>query len=87
MKRRRIIDVDDLASQRLGWCRQGGRSSGEARRESGKRPLVEHALKHSRETRCYSRDTASKIARYLGVSARYVRMVAAEMDKIKAEVN
>ena len=73
-------------SDRVAWCRKGGLTSGETRRQDGKRPLVVKAIEHCRKNGAYGRDSASKIARYLGVTARYVRQVAAALDEIKAEV-
>ena len=64
-------------------CRKGGQRSGESRRTEGRRPFVEHAIRSRVATGNYDRDTAGKIAAYLGVSSRFVRKIAME---IKAEL-
>lgn len=81
-----VDDPGDGADDRLVWSRKGGLTSGETRREDGKRPLIVKALEHCSKNGRYGRDSASRIARYLGVSTRYVRQVAASMGEIKAEV-
>lgn len=80
------IDVDEFIRKRLAACRRGGQQSARTRRAQAKRRAVEHAVRYQISVRTYDRDTASKIARYLGVSARYVRLVASEVRK-EAETN
>lgn len=71
----------NLAKARLEGCRKGGRRSGQARREAGRRNLVVRAIQNRMQAGDYDRNSASKIARYLGVSPRYVRIVAADIRK------
>ena len=66
---------------RIEGCRKGGRKSGATRRQSAKRSSVECAIAYRRERGDYTRDAASQIARYLGVSPRYVRMLAAVSEE------
>lgn len=66
---------------RLEGCRKGGIRSGKARCNSGKRTTVEHAISSQVKAGAYNRDTASKIAKYLNVSPRYVRKLAISIQK------
>lgn len=65
---------------RLEGCARGGRRSAVTRRDNARRAAVEHAIAYQRRTGTYDRDSASKIARYVGVSARYVRMLAKKAE-------
>lgn len=76
-------DADAFMRARLAGCRKGGARSGRTRRENGKRINVEIAIRNRRLAGTWTRDTAGAIARYLGVSARYVRLVAAQIETHK----
>ena len=69
------------AKARIDGCRKGGQRSAERRRESARRKPVEHVIRHHLSSGTYDRNAAGKIASYLGVSARYVRLIAGEMKK------
>jgi hypothetical protein len=69
--------AEEYLRTRLDGCRKGGQRSGITRRKSAKRSSVECAIAYRRERGDYTRDAASQIARYLGVSPRYVRLLAA----------
>lgn len=73
--------AEELMRSRIDGCRKGGLQSGKTRQQTAKRPLVERAIAHHANAGGYTRDTAARIARYLGVSTRYVRMVAAAAEK------
>ena len=76
-------DAESFREAHTEACRKGGQRSGQVRRMEGMRPLVEHAIRSRQSTGDYDRDTAGKIAQYLGVTSRFVRMIALE---IKAEL-
>lgn len=71
----------EYAKARLEGCRKGGERSGEKRRETSRRDLIEHAIRNRISVGEYNRNAASKIARYLDVSPRYVRRLATAMKK------
>lgn len=77
-----MADDESFRKAHIESCRRGGKHSGQTRREQGARINVEHAIRSRLAVSSYDRYTAGKIAGYLGISARFVRRVAAE---IKAE--
>jgi len=61
---------------RIEGCRKGGAKSGATRLALAKRALIEAAISRECENGRYDHNAASKIAKYFGVSARYVRKLA-----------
>lgn len=76
-----LMDPVEFMRSHREACSRGGKRSGESRRESSRRGLVEKVVARDRAAGRYDRDAASKIASLLHVSPRYVRKIAAEQKK------
>lgn len=81
MESKSPLDADEFMRVRLEGCRKGGIKSGQARLENSRWRYVEIAINSERSAGKWSRNSAARIAAYVGVSARYVRKVDCQTKK------
>jgi hypothetical protein len=82
--KRPLPSPEEFMRARIEGCRRGGQKTAARRLLAAKRTAVECAIADHRRRGTYDHNAASRIASYLKVSPRYVRMLAAEK---KEEMN